>query len=55
MWHGMHLWKSEDNLWDLVLSFQYVVCGIKSELSNLAASAVTQWAISPAHKIKSFF
>jgi hypothetical protein len=39
VWHAV---EAEDNLWELVLSFQHVSSGIKVRSSNLAASIVTQ-------------
>lgn len=51
----LDVWRSEDNLWALVLSFHHVVPRDRIQMlgsSGLAASAVTHWAILLAEGIE---
>lgn len=40
------MWKSEDNLWESVLCFYYVVLGLKLRSSDLAAAALSLYLLS---------
>jgi hypothetical protein len=40
--HGMlHMWKPEDNLWELILSFCCVDPRVELKLAGLAANVLT--------------
>lgn len=43
-----HVWRSEDTLWESVLSFQNVDSGNQTQAGRMGASVFSHWVILPA-------
>lgn len=41
-----HMWRSEDNLWELVLTFQHMDLEVRTQVIRWAAITFMRWAVS---------